>query len=149
MKPYKHIEDSKKVLKSLISEARTMDNVKTRLTELNTLIKLVNSFEEMLNKKYFTDYFDILLLKSMFEEFMKHKIYEGNDIPIIEFTEITRANIRIGKDNQLAKVKDLLTTYEAINKQNLSNWHNDAVDWDSLIKSTLLELKKEIQWKNK
>ena len=150
MKPYKHIQDSKKVLKSLISEAKTMDNVKTRLTELNTLITLVNSFEEMLSNKYFTDYFDMLLLSRMYHFFIGNKVHEGKDIPIKEFTEYLRQDFNLQRNGVKSALVDLIIHNKLTKSLEVGEVKLDSKeDWNEILENTLLEVKKQILWTTK
>ncbi len=147
MKPYKHIQDSKKVLKSLISEAKTMDNVKTRLTELNVLIKLVNSFDEMLNKKYYTEFFDILLLRRMAMYFSYHEVYRGEGVPLDQYGYELNRDLRFGREMAVNFIVDQLQTHQLAN-----NLKKDKIKYDSkesleiIVEKYLLDVKQKIQW---
>jgi len=146
MNPYKHILDSEKVLKTLVNDAKTMDNTKTRLSELNTLIRLVNSYKKLLEKKYFTDYFDILLLSSMYNFFLINKTYESNTIPIRDFLLFLDTDVRYGRNYHLQSIIGLLQGCERI-KTPLINSSDE--DWREIIENTLLQIKKQIKFKEK
>ena len=149
-KPYKHIQDSKKVLKSLVSEAKTMGNVKTRLTELNTLIRLVNSFEEMLNKKYFTEYFDILLLSRLYHFFLDNDVYATNEVPIQAFLYWLDRDNEKGKENIKKDITGLLQGCQLNESLKDGKCNFDTHEqWSEVLEDTLLKVKEQIQWKTK
>ncbi len=148
MNPYKDILDSEKVLKTLVSEAKTMDNVKTRITELNVLIRLVNSFKEMLEKKYKTDYFDILLLSRMYHFFLDSDVYVKNEVPIEPFLYWLDQDVRLGREHIKKDIIGLLKgcqLYESL-KHNRVEFDDDDV-WDEVIEDTLIQVKKKIKFK--
>lgn len=150
MKPYKTIQNSKKVLKSLISEAKTMDNVRTRLTELNTLIKLVNSFEEMLNKKYFTEYFDILLLSRMYNFFLDNDVYATNEVPIQPFIYWLNQDNEKGKNIIKKDIIGLLQGCQLNESLLKGKAEFDEVEvWDKVLGDTLIKVKEGIKWELK
>ena len=150
MKPYKHILDSKKVLKSLISEAKTMDNVKTRLTELNTLITLVNSFEEMLSNKYFTEIFDLLILNSMHYYFVENKTYESNEIDIKGFTYLLRRDMRYGRQSWKQSIIGMMQGCQVNNSLKRGEVEMDSYeDWSTTLETYLSEIKQGVEWDKK
>tara|TARA_R110000803_G_scaffold61223_1_gene120961 strand:- start:2481 stop:2942 length:462 start_codon:yes stop_codon:yes gene_type:complete len=150
MKPYKSIQDSKKVLKTLVNEARGLDNVKTRLTELNVLIKLLNSFEEMLNKKYFTEYFDILLLNKMAMYFSNKEVTSGGEVPIWQYNYELHREFEYGK---LVAMNDVISQLQG--HQLSKSLEDGKVDfdtdeqWNKTIENYLLDIKKQIQFKER
>lgn len=150
MKPYKHIQEGKKVIKTLISEAKTMDNVKTRLTELNTLIKLVNSFEKMLTKKYFTEYFDILLLKKMSMYFSYSEVNSGNGVPIRQYNYELNREFRYGKEIAMMDVISQLQGHQLSRSlKNNEIKYDSSEQWIEFLDNYLLDIKKQIQFKER
>jgi hypothetical protein len=147
MKPYKHIEESKKVLKTLVNEFKNMDNAKTRLTELNTLIKTVNDFEEMLVNKYHTDFFDVLLLNRLYLTLLKSK---DEEINVKEFIMNFEQDFRFGGDY----FKDLICSY-LNHKQMYNSIHSNKVytgdksEWLKPINNLLKQIKTKIIFRKK
>lgn len=147
MKPYKHIEESKKVLKTLVSEFKNMDNAKTRLTELNVIIKTLNSFEEMLEDKYYTEYFDILILNRFYMTLLKSKEEEVN---INEFLLFLDQDLRLGKEYIIESIADLLQTKQMYNSALKGNFFRDEKSsWINSINSVLKQVKIKIIWNKK
>ena len=144
MKPYKHIEDSKKVLKTLISEAKTMDNVKTRLKELNTLIGLVNSFEEMLNNKYHTDFFDVLIFSRIYQTLLKSNKEEVN---LNEFLIYFNQDFRLGAGYIKNDIIDFLRHKQLSNSLKNGEFFRDSESlWSSTIDVLIKQIKSKIIW---
>ena len=147
MEAYKYIQDSSKVLKSMINEVKTMDNAKVRLTELNTLIKMLNSFKEMLNEKYYTEYLDTLLLSRMYQTLLSSK---DNEINIVDFYEYLQEDLRTGNEFIKKNIIGYLrgSQLEKSLKKG-SVFMDDESKWEEIINKTLLEVKKKIQWHKK
>lgn len=150
MKAYKHIQDSKKVVKSLINEAKTLGNVKDRLIELNTLIKLINSFESMLSEKYYTYYFDIIILSKMYDYFLKHINDDNcneNNIPINEFVLYLDRDVRMGRDYKKNDIIDLLRNIQLSQSLKKGSVFRDTEKtWSDVVENTLIDIKKQIKF---
>ena len=150
MKPYEHIQTGKKVIKTLVNEAKTMDNVKVRLTELNELIKLINSFEEMLNEKYYTEYFDMLILSRLFHTL---NINSPEDtVSIKEFQIWLNRDLIYGKDYIKQNIVSFMQTHQLNNSLLKGKLFYDSDDfWNEKIDKTLSEVKSNIifdkKWK--
>ena len=144
MKAYKHIEDGKKVLKTLISEAKTMDNVKTRLTELNTLITLVNSFEEMLNNTYHTDFFDVLIFSRIYQTLLKSNEEEIN---LNEFLMYFNQDFRVGAEYIKKDIIDFLRHKQLSNSLKKGEFFRDSDEsWSNAIDGLIKQVKSKIMW---
>ena len=144
MKIYKHIQESKKVLKTLASEFVNMDNAKTRIIELNVLIRLVNSTEQMLVNKYKTEVLDVFILNHIYRTLLKEK---GDLINISESLENIFQDLRFGRNYQKEQLIGYLQqkeleynlTFEKIQRTSFD-------DWSDTIENTLTDVKKQIIW---
>ena len=146
MKPYKHIEDSKKVLKTLISEAKTMDNVPTRLKELNIIIKMLNSYEEMLKNKYHTDFFDLLILSRMYQTLIK----SNKEININEFLLYIDEDFRVGKEFLKENIISFLQGIQVSNSIKKGVVYADTNEtWATVIDNLIKQIKTKIIWNKK
>ncbi len=143
-KAYKHIQDSEKVLKTLSSEAKNMDNAITRLKELNILIEMLNSFKEMLTEKYYTDYLDTLLLSRMYQTLLSSK---NDDVNITEFVYYLDEDLRTGKEFIKNNIIDFLRHKQLKNSLKKNEMFMDDYElWDISIESVLKQVKRKIQW---
>ena len=146
MKPYKHIQEAKKVLKTLSNEAKTMDNTLTRLKELNILIETVNSFEEMLTKNYYTDVIELLLLSRMYQMLIK----SDKEINVNEFLMFFDKDLREGRDF----IKDNITGYlqgiQLSNSLEKGLIIQDSKEvWGSAVDNLLTQIKERIVFNKK
>ena len=146
MKPYTHIENSKRVIKTMLNEAKQSVNVKSKLEDLNVLINLVNSFEEMLLNKYHTDFFDIVVLSRMYQTLIKSK----EDVNIKEFLYWFEKDFREGKDYILENITGYLQGIQIENSLESGELFQDSKeDWENVIKDTLNQIKTNIIWSKK
>lgn len=164
MNPYKNILESEKVIKSLISDAKTMGSASTRLRELNVLIDLVNVFKSMLENKYKTEYLDVLLLGKMRDVFIRENQEEDikfkNDIlqkkytlPVDHFLEDTGKLLREGKGFIKDDIINMLRHFQLSNfitskKTDLRELDSEE-EWSELIEDTLFKIKKNIIYNNR
>jgi len=143
--PYKHIQESEKVLKTLSSEAKTMDNALTRLKELNVLIEMLNSFKEMLSEKYYTDYIDNLLLSRMYYNLLASDEY--GEINIIDYVCNLEDDIEKGNQYMKQNIIGYLRGVQLHNSVNKGYIYQDSEDyWEKCINNTLNQVKNRIQW---
>lgn len=146
--PYKYIQESEKVLKTLSSEAKTMDNTVTRLKELNVLIKMLNSFKEMLSEKYYTDYIDNLLLSRMYYNLLASDNY--GEINILDYVCNIEDDINKGNQYMKQNIIGYLRGVQLHNSVKKGYIYQDSEDyWEKCISNTLNQVKSRIQWNKK
>lgn len=146
MNPYKCINDSESVLKTLVNEARNSDNKVTRLKELNILIDLHNNFKELLENKYYTDYFDILILNRLYHTLIKDK----EDLNVEEFLMWLDQDIRQGKHFVKDNIVDYLQwmqMYKSTKKGYI--FQDDKKTWLNSIENLMKQVKEKIVFHKK
>lgn len=145
IKAYKHIQESEKVLKTLSSEAKTMDNAVTRLKELNVLIKMLNSFKEMLMEKYYTDYIDNLLLSRIYYNLLSSDEY--GEINILDYVCNLEDDIEKGNQYMKQNIIGYLRGVQLYNSVKKGHIYQDSEEhWEKCINNTLNQVKARIQW---
>lgn len=154
MKAYKHIEESKKIVKTLHNEFLIMDNAKSRLRDLNVLINTINAFEEMLQDRYHSDFFDIMIYSRLFSTLNLDK---GTNIDFSEFLLNFDQDFRLGKDYLKEKVVDFIhnkSIYKSIidnsiNEDKFNQWSKDREDIEASLDILVHQLKSKILWNKK
>lgn len=143
MKPYKHIQEGEKVLKSLVNEAKKANNPLFKLQQLNKLIKMLNCFNDMLEEKYYTDFFDVLILSRLYSTLLINK--PSDNINIKEFEIWINKDFRCGKDYITKNIVDFIKTHQLSNsiKQGYIQRDSDS-DISKMIKKTLTEVKSNL-----
>jgi len=148
MKPYKLIEEQKKVINELTYKLQfSKDKVKDAKV-INTLITTVNGFEKMLLNKYFTDAIETLLYSNIKEWLMQSKVYDGSPIPLQEMCSGLDFDILNGSKQKKLEILSVLKSHEMQNiiknKTNLKN--HTFTDFDKLLTDLINEFKKGIVW---
>lgn len=147
MKAYKYIEDSKKVLETLSFEFSEMDNSKTRLEDLNTIIKMLNCFESMLNEKYYTDFMELLILSRLYQTLLKADFSEVN---VTEFIQYFEQDLRFGKDYYKEQIAELLVDKQRYNSLTHGKLHQDKKEtWIKSVNNLVKQVKMRILWTKK
>ncbi len=147
MKAYKYIEDSKKVLETLSFEFSKMDNSKTRLEDLNTIIKMLNCFESMLNEKYYTDFMELLILSRLYQTLLKADFSEVN---VTEFIQYFEQDLRFGKDYYKEQIAELLVDKQRYNSLTHGKLHQDKKEtWIKSVNNLVKQVKMRILWTKK
>lgn len=146
MKAYKHIDSAKKVLEKLSNEAKTSKSIQVYPKDINTLIELLNSFEDMMVNKYHTDFFDILILSRMYQTLIK----SDSEININEFIMFFDLDFRKGRE--FIK-KDIVGFLQGIQLENSLKkggiYQDDFEVWGKAIDSLLSQIKNKITWDKK
>ncbi len=94
MKPYKDVHESKIVLKKLIERAKNSNNQVGELKDLNVIIRTLNNYDKMVRDKYYTDFFDILILSRLYQTLLINK----KEINVNEFLVFFDKDLRVGKE---------------------------------------------------
>ena len=150
MKPFKIIEEQKKVINDLkyklqFSKNRVKDGI-----QINTLIKTVNAFDSMLVSKYKTDAVDTLLYSLIFEWFTQFKVSEGNEIPLRLITNEMDVDLKYPSTYKQSQVLDLLKTHTLANlikDDKLKDWDGNYPPYEILLKNLINEFKQDMRWK--
>lgn len=146
MNLYKHIRDSETVLKTLINEAKTSNNKVVRLKELNVLIGLHNSYKEILENKYYTDYFDILILNRLYQTLLQ----DQNSINLNEFLIHLDSDIRTGKDYVKSNIIGFLQGMQLDNSLKKGKVFQDSEQvWSKVVDNLLSQVKEKIVFNKK
>lgn len=147
MKAYKYIEDSKKVLETLSFEFSKMDNSKTRLEDLNTIIKMLNCFESMLNEKYYTDFMELLILSRLYQTLLKADFSEVN---VTEFIQYFDQDLRFGKEYYKEQICELLADKQRYNSLTRGKLYQDKKEtWLKSVNNLVKQVKTRILWTKK
>lgn len=147
MKIHKHIQEAEKVLNTLSKELKTLNKTFVNKSDVNTLIKLLNSSEKMMQEKYFTDYFDILLLSRMYQSLIKSP--EG-EININEFLLYYDQDLRLGKEFIKTDIINFIKGRQLDNSIKKGNIFTDSSElWGKKIDNLLKQIKTKIIWHKK
>ena len=147
MKPFKIIEQQKQIIKDLTFELQySKDKVKSG-KRINTLIKVVNSFDDMLVYKYKTDAINTLIYALFYELLMFYKAYE-NDLPLNEIIRTITTDLNYGSELKKEQVISILKTNELSNKIKNNNVFDDNyTNFEPLLEEIIMKIKTDIQWK--
>lgn len=154
------MHEVKKVLKTLNNEFVLMDNAKERIEDLNKIIRLINSVEEMLTKKYKTDVLDVFILNFIFRTLLLEKKTTNNktfiqsgkriNVNINEALENITSDIKNGKEYQLEQLIGYLQQKEIENNILLNKVKASSKnEWRKTINKTLIDIKRKIIWYEK
>jgi len=144
MKPYKHIQDTEKVLKKLINKARNGNNVRSDLQDVNVLISFVNSYRDLLRFKYKTNVVDNLLLSSVYKNLTEQYAISGG-FYLTEAFKATEKDLIHGYNNKIA-INDLFRDY-ALTRQIEKGKELVMHDYTKQIDKSLIEFKTTAIWK--
>jgi len=149
MKPYKIIENQKKVIDNLTYKLQYSKNKEKDVAEINTLIKTLKSFDSMLTNKYYTDALNTLILALIYELLMFYKAYE-NEIPLKTIFDTIKTDLHYGKELKKQQIISILKHHEMQNKiKNNSVFDENYINFDELIETFTNEIKQNIQWNMK
>ena len=109
MKPYKHIQDTEKVLKRLINKARNGNNTRSELQDVNVLINLVNSYKDLLRFKYKTNVVDNLLLSNLYKNLTEQYAITGG-FQLREAFRVVERDLMLGEQN-IESINNLFRDY--------------------------------------
>lgn len=144
MKPYKHIQDTEKVLKRLINRARNGNSARSELQDVNVLINLVNSYKDLLKNKYKTNVLDNLLLSGVYKNLTEqYAITDGfhlNEAFIAVEKELMRGN------NKRDCINNLFRDY-ALSEQIKNGKELVIHDYTKELNNLLIEFKTNIIWR--
>ena len=141
------MQKAEEVLKSLSNALKTSDKALVCKSDVNILIKLLNSSDDMMKEKYFTDYFDILILSRMYQTLIKSK--EG-EVNIKEFLLYYDQDLRFGKEFIKTDIIDFLKYRQLDNSLKIGSVFTDSSEfWGSKIDGILKQIKTKIIWNKK
>ena len=144
MQPYKDILKTEKVLKKLVYEAKNSNiNVVSKLKDINIIINTINNYEEMLKNKYYTDFFDVLILSRIYQTLLK----DQKEVNINEFLIWFEKDLRDGGEYIKENIVDYLQHIQlsnSIKKGKIKVSSNDS--WKISINSLLKQVKAKIKW---
>ena len=147
MKPFKIIEQQKKVIDNLKFKLQYSKNKAKDAEDINTLIKTVNCLDELLIYKYKTDALNVILYALIYELLMKSKSYKNN-LPIHEIINTIDTDIFYGSELKKLQVISILKTHELNNKiKNKTVFDKDYIDFDKLLTIFVNEFKQQFIWK--
>jgi hypothetical protein len=147
MKPFKIIEQQKKVIDNLKFKLQYSKNKEKDAKDINTLIKAVNCLDDMLVSKYKTDALNTLIYALIYEILMQKKAYKNN-LPIHEIINTIDTDIFYGSELKKIQVISILKTHELNNKiKNKTVFDKDYVDFDKLLTIFVNEFKQQFVWK--
>lgn len=144
MKPYKHIQDTEKVLKRLINKARNGNNTRSELQDVNVLINLVNSYKDLLRFKYKTNVVDNLLLSNLYKNLTEQYAITGG-FQLREAFRVVERDLMQGEQNR-ESINNLFRDY-ALTEQINNGKELKAHDYTKEIDNLLTEFKTNVTWK--
>ena len=143
MKPYKDIHESNIVLKKLIGRAENSNNQVGELKDLNVIIRTLNNYDKMLRDKYYTDFFDILILSRLYQTLLINK----KEINVNEFLVFFDKDLRVGKEFIKENIAGYLQGLQVYNSVRNKKPYCDSTDeWRSSIDNLLKQVKLKINW---
>lgn len=116
---------------------------------INTIVDTLNCFNDMLTSKYYTSVLESLIYSLMYDYFMKHEVYKGGDLPIVQLISKLRMDINMPKDAKKLDLINLLRGYELQNIDITEENLQDLTDFDKLISNLVNNFKTEIAWNKK
>ena len=147
MKPYQHINNTKNLINDLKSGLPYVKDKVKQAKRINTLIDCVESFEAMLEEKYYTEVVETLIYSLIYEWFLMFGVAEGKPIPMKYMVNTIRNNIDNGAEQKKREVMSLLRDHELINKlKNNDVFDENFINFDELLNNLVNEFKKSIQW---
>ncbi len=148
MKPYKHIENQKKLINTLKYRLQYSKNKVNDAETINTLIDTVTAFESMMVNKYFTDSIETLLYTNIKYWLMDNEVYDGSHLPLHEMTNSIDFDLANGSKQKKLEVISILKSHEIQNKiKNDSLVNKDFTNFDKLLTELVNEFKTIIKWK--
>jgi len=172
MKPYKHIENQKKLINTLKYRLQYSKNKVNDAETINTLIDTVTAFESMMVDKYFTDSIETLLYTNIKYWLMKNEVYNGvkdvnyncrtsysssktvnkikyeNEIPLHKICKSIDFDLTNGSKQKKLEVISILKSHEIQNKIKSNSLVNkDFTNFDKLLTELVNEFKTIIKWK--
>jgi hypothetical protein len=153
MKPFKIIEQQKKVIDNLKYKLEYSKNKVKDAEDINDLIKTVNCLDSMLVSKYKTDAIDVLIIYIL-NDFMMRYSTQGNfkdGLPIHQFLDKLNFKLDWSSNLSINSVSKELQMY--ILQGNIENNKKNILDLPSvenietLVKDLLFEIKQNIVWK--
>lgn len=147
MKPFQIIESQKKVINDLTYKLQFSKN-KVKDTEvINTLIDTVNSFEFMLENKYYTDTIEMFMYAYICNEFYRNKIYDGEGLPMNELIFKLKSDINYGSKIKKLEVVSLLKSHELQNKiKNNSVFDKNYCNFEQMLSKLVNDFKQDVVW---
>ncbi len=152
MKPFKQIEETKKVIKDLKYNHQFIKDKSRKIKSakrINTLIETVEMFEALMIGKYKTDAVDKLIYSLIYEWFLMFGVGEGKEIPLNYM--INAIDLGLANDSNYKKyeVLDLLKSHTLTNlaeSGKIKDWDFKYPPYEALLKRFLNEFKSGLRW---
>jgi len=153
MKPFEHIENCKRVVNNLKFKLQYSKNKEKDAEDINTLIKALNSFDDMLVYKYKTDAIDSLITY-IIEDYLSRYYVECNGdfsdgLPLHEIIRKIDVSLKDNSNESTYYLSSSINSYligsGVINKD--FKKVPDILEIQKLVKETLTEIKKYVVWK--
>jgi len=146
MKPLQIIADQKKVIEQLTFELKYSKNKEKDAKRINTLIKTVNCFNDMLVSKYKTDALDALIYALIYELLMIYKAYQ-KEIPLHDIIKTVDDCFMYGSKLKKEQCISVLKHHELNNKiKNNSVFNQDYADFNFILADLINQLKQPLKW---
>lgn len=146
MKPLKIIADQKKVIEELTFELKYSKNKTRDAKRINTLIKTVNCFSDMMTKKYKTDALDALIYALIYELLMIYKAYE-KEIPLHDIIKTVDDCFMYGSGLKKEQCISILKAHELNNKiNNATVFDDDYANFNFILTDLINQLKQPLKW---
>ena len=145
MKPYQHIKKQKEIIKDMTFELQYLKDKDKGVKRINALIEVVNTFESMLEGKYYTDAIETLLYARIYSHLMGN--INKEEIDLHGIVRNIENDIYYGKHVKKAEVAGVLQHKEMMCKIDSEDFTNFA-NWDKMLNDLINEFKLSIKWTN-
>ena len=149
MKPYKKIQNTNRIIKDLKYELQFSKNKKRDAERINTLIDMLNAFDDMLVSDYYTNAVETLIYTLIHEYLMMHEAYK-KEIPLHSIIENIEFAIRNGAEQKKLEVISILKQHELKNKiADNSVFDKKYANFDQILKKLMNKFKETVLWSKK
>lgn len=148
MKPYQHIQETKKLIADMRNSLKYSKNKQADAEKINVLIDCVNSFDSMLVSKYRTDAVESLIYALIYEWLLMFGVSRGKPIPLFRMTKEIDDAICYGAELKKREVIHLLEDHELVNKLKINDGDVlNNTNFAELLERLVNEFKQQIVWK--
>lgn len=148
MKPYQHIKNLKNIIENEKFNLQYSKNKDRDVKKINTLIDCMESFENMLTEKYYTNVIETLLYSLIYEWMLQFKVASGSEIPLHTIIYNIDKDIENGNLQKKAEIVSILETHEMTNKLKNGTVFEEGADFNGMLTNLVNQFKMNIKWTN-
>jgi len=149
MTPYQTIENLKKEVANLKYELKYSKNKQKDAKRINTIITVLNEFDDMLLHKYKTDAVNRLIYGLILEYYKRYNVGSGGEIPLYKMIdEIDNTLAYDAEYKKLEIISQLKTNYisNLIKKNEIELWNFEYPDFEFMLSDLLTQFKTTLKW---